>query len=77
MEKYISIDITYFDNEPVRMTKSYMIGDESVKLLHFKSYTQAMQELRRMERRLHKVAKLDVNSYDHTICSKTLYFFLA
>jgi len=77
MEKYISINIVYCNNEPIRMTKAYMIGNKPVKLLHFKSYAQAMQELRRMERRLHKAATLDINRYDYTICTKEMCLFLA
>lgn len=73
MEKYISISIVYHNSEPIRMTKSYIIGDEPVKLIHFNSYAQAMRELRRLERHLHKMAELDINRYDHHLSTKTVW----
>lgn len=75
---YASIHITYVNSVPNFCLKCWGTIDPvtmqssrtGCKKL---SYKQAMQELRKLERRLHKTAELDVNLFDHHICKKTIW----
>jgi len=39
------------------------------------SYTEAMTIMRRLEKKLNKLATLEVNPYNHHICSKEIFGF--
>lgn len=76
--KYVSINISYFNNTPVACSKCWGVIDSVSCQSVYKnaksiSYTQAMRELRKFERRLHKVAELDVNRFNPKLSSKTLW----
>lgn len=76
--KYATIIITYSGNTPIYCSKGWGTIDAitlkssncgSKKL----TYADAMRELRRLERRLHTVAELDVNQFNHNICTKQVW----
>ena len=76
--KYVSISIVYNGNNPIFCDKCWgAIDPMSCDVIFSKvkplSYAQAMRELRRLERRLHKTAELDVNYRDHHLSAKTLW----
>ncbi len=76
--KYVSISIVYNGNNPISCSKCWgAIDPTSCNVIFSKvkalGYTDAMRELRRLERRLHKAAELDVNLFNHHLSAKTVW----
>ena len=51
---------------------SYIDEEENFELNIMVSYEEGMRELRKLEKRLNKIATLDVNRYNVHICTKQL-----
>lgn len=76
--KYVSITIVYDGNNAIHCNKCWgaidpMSCDVVFSKAKMLNYTDAMRELRRLERRLHKTAELDVNFRDYHLSAKTLW----
>lgn len=70
---HICISITYFNNRPAHMIKLYYKPEiDDFEIYRFNTYKQAMTEMRKMERRLHKSAILEINQFDKEICTKVI-----
>lgn len=77
MSKYVSISISYSGNTPFHCTKCWGVIDDKCNVVYSKAktlnYTDAMRELHKFERRLHKAPQLNINAYAPHICTKTLW----
>ena len=77
MSKYVSITIDYTGNNPLHCCKCWGVIDSHCNVVYSKvktlEYEDAMRELRRFERRLHKAAELSVNYLAPHLSTKNLW----
>lgn len=77
MKKYMSVQVTISKDSCLHGARIYYSDEElGLELCHTVGYEQGMKELRRLEKRLGRVAKLVINRYNPKIAYKELYGFL-
>ena len=77
MKRYMSVRITISEGSCLHGASIYYTDDElGLELSYTTDYEQGMKELRKLEKRLGKVAHLVINRFNPTIAYKELYGYI-
>ena len=77
MKKFMSVRVTICEGSCINGGFIYYSDDEDqIELAYETSYEAAMKELRKLEKRLGKVATLTINEFDRAIAYKEVYGYL-
>jgi hypothetical protein len=77
MKKYMAVTVTICEGSSIHGARLYYSDDElGLEIATTISYEEGMKQLRQLEKRLNKAAKLVVNQFDRSIAYKELYGFI-
>lgn len=77
MKKYMAVTVTIYEGSSTNRAHLYYSDDElGLEISTTIPYEDGMKQLRQLEKRLNKAAKLVVNQFDRSIAYKELYGFI-
>lgn len=77
MKKYMSVTVTICEGSSIHGARLYYSDDElGLEIATTIPYEDGMKQLRQLEKRLGKPARMTINQFDREIAYKELYGFI-
>lgn len=77
MKKYMSVTVTICEDSSIHGARLYYSDEEAgLEIATTISYEEGMKQLRQLEKRLGRTAKMTINQFDRAIAYKELYGFI-